>query len=126
MRFDSEYKKLNSKQRQAVDLVEGPVMVVAGPGTGKTQVLTMRIGSILKQTDTEPESILAITFTEAGVLAMRQRLASLIGSVAYKVEITTFHSFAHKVIQEFPEYFARILTSHHMSEVEQILSLIHI
>ncbi|MEN9561145.1 MAG: hypothetical protein RIQ56_418, partial [Candidatus Parcubacteria bacterium] len=63
--FQAEMKKLNAKQRVAVDAIEGPVMVVAGPGTGKTQVLTLRIANILEKADTRPEQILALTFTES-------------------------------------------------------------
>ena len=49
--FEEAYKKLNKEQREAVDTIDGPVMVVAGPGTGKTQILTLRIGNILQKTD---------------------------------------------------------------------------
>ena len=77
--FKAAYKKLNPKQKEAVDTIEGPVMVIAGPGTGKTTVLTLRIAQILRKTDTPPSGILAITFTEAGVKAMRQKLRALAG-----------------------------------------------
>jgi DNA helicase-2/ATP-dependent DNA helicase PcrA len=56
-KFEEEYRKLNDKQREAVDHIEGPVMVIAGPGTGKTQILASRIGRILLDTDTMPENI---------------------------------------------------------------------
>ena len=77
--FEVEYKKLNKAQKEAVDTIDGPVMVVAGPGTGKTQILTLRIGNILKKTDTTADSILCLTFTNSGVSAMRKRLDSYIG-----------------------------------------------
>lgn len=118
--FEDSYKKLNKAQLEAVDSIEGPVMVVAGPGTGKTQVLTLRIGNILKKTDTKPENILAITFTDAGVTAMRKRLADLIGTRAYQVNITTFHSFCQNVISENPEHFSKIVGSKPSNEVDQI------
>ena len=98
--FQKEYEKLNERQKLAVDTIEGPVMVIAGPGTGKTQILACRIGKILLETDTMPQNILCLTFTDAGVVAMRKRLVSLIGSDAYKVNIHTFHSFCNSVIQE--------------------------
>ena len=60
--FDIEYKKLNKAQREAVDSIDGPVMVVAGPGTGKTQILALRIAEILKKTDTKPHNIFALSF----------------------------------------------------------------
>lgn len=98
--FDIEYKKLNLKQKEAVDTIDGPVMVVAGPGTGKTQILTLRIGNILKKTDTSPDSILCLTFTRSGVRAMKNRLLDYIGIEANKVNISTFHSFAISVVEE--------------------------
>ncbi len=104
-RFAEEYEKLNEKQRLAVDTIEGPVMVIAGPGTGKTQILASRIGKILLETDALPGNILCLTYTDAGVAAMRKRLISMIGSAAYKVGIHTFHSFCNSVIQENIRYF---------------------
>ncbi len=104
--LEEELQKLNKYQKQAVETLQGPVMVVAGPGTGKTQILALRIANILKQTDTTADSILCLTFTEAGAKAMRQRLIKFIGSDAYKVNINTFHGFANDVIQTFPEKFA--------------------
>jgi DNA helicase-2/ATP-dependent DNA helicase PcrA len=118
--FDKLYGQLNPQQREAVDSIEGPVMVVAGPGTGKTQVLTLRIANILRKTDTPPEAILALTFTESGVISMRRRLASIIGSPAYRVRIATFHGFTNGVIQEYPEEFPRIVGATPMTEVDQI------
>lgn len=120
MNFDSEYKKLNKNQKLAVDTIDGPVMVIAGPGTGKTQILTLRIANILKKIDVEPENILAITFTESGVGAMRTRLANLIGPEAYSVNITTFHAFCNSIIQDFPESFNHIIGSSPIDELEQI------
>src|SRR5579864_9432865 len=99
-RFQEEYQKLNAQQRLAVDTTEGPVMVIAGPGTGKTQILAARIGKILLQTDTSPENILCLTYTDAGTIAMRRRLLSFIGPDAYKVHVYTFHGFCNDIIQE--------------------------
>lgn len=98
--FREEYRKLNEQQRLAVDTTEGPVMVIAGPGTGKTQILAARIGKILLETDTSPDNILCLTYTDAGTIAMRRRLLSFIGPDAYKVNIHTFHSFCNDIIQE--------------------------
>ncbi|MEN9921715.1 MAG: hypothetical protein RLZZ517_693 [Candidatus Parcubacteria bacterium] len=105
--FEKEYKRLNTEQKLAVDTIEGPVMVNAGPGTGKTQILTLRIGNILKQSDVGPENILALTFTNSGVYAMRERLRTYIGDSAYQVNIFTFHAFAEHIIKNFPAYFAQ-------------------
>ncbi|MBL7699194.1 MAG: ATP-dependent helicase, partial [Chitinophagaceae bacterium] len=99
-RFQEEYAQLNEKQRKAVDQIEGPVMVIAGPGTGKTQILAARIGKILLDTDASPSNILCLTYTDAGALAMRRRLLHFIGSDAYKVNIYTFHAFCNDVIQD--------------------------
>ncbi len=98
--FQKIYQQLNDEQKKAVDQIEGPVMVIAGPGTGKTQILSARIGKILLETDTLPENILCLTYTDAGVVAMRKRLMSFIGPDAYKVNIYTFHAFCNDIIQE--------------------------
>ncbi len=119
-RFSQFYARLNPAQREAVDTIEGPVMVVAGPGTGKTQVLTLRIANILRETDTPPDGILALTFTNSGVHAMRERLVELIGSAGYRVRINTFHGFCNELIQNFPEQFPRIIGSRNATRVEQI------
>jgi DNA helicase-2/ATP-dependent DNA helicase PcrA len=120
MDFNEELKKLNPKQREAVEAIEGPVMVVAGPGTGKTQILTLRIANILQKTDTPPESILALTFTESAVVSMKKRLAEVAGTVASKVSIKTIHGFCNEVIQENPEAFPQIAGGSNVSDVEQI------
>jgi DNA helicase-2/ATP-dependent DNA helicase PcrA len=99
-KFTEEYERLNPQQRIAVDTIEGPVMVIAGPGTGKTQILAARIGKILLDTDTVPENILCLTYTDAGAIAMRRRLHKFIGADAYKVNIYTFHAFCNDVIQD--------------------------
>ena len=105
MDFTTRYGKLNDRQKQAVDTIDGPLMVIAGPGTGKTELLSMRAANILKKTDTLPENILCLTFTESGATAMRERLTQIIGPAAYKVAIHTFHSFGSEVINQNGEYF---------------------
>jgi len=99
-KFAEEFERLNEKQQLAVNTIEGPVMVIAGPGTGKTQILASRIGKILLDTDALPENILCLTYTDAGVVAMRKRLLQFIGPDAYKVNIYTFHAFCNDVIQD--------------------------
>jgi DNA helicase-2/ATP-dependent DNA helicase PcrA len=105
--FEVRMQALNAKQREAVNTIEGPVMVVAGPGTGKTELLSMRVANILAQTDVSPNNILCLTFTESGAYAMRERLIGLIGQDAYRVAIHTFHSFGTEVINSNPDYFYR-------------------
>ena len=118
--FQESYKRLNPQQKQAVDTIDGPVMVVAGPGTGKTQILTLRIANILLQTQIDPQNILALTFTESGVLAMRKRLVEMIGTAGFKVEINTFHGFCNDIIRSHPEDFESLISSESVTEVEQI------
>ena len=101
--FEKTYKELNKAQRLAVDTIDGPVMVVAGPGTGKTQILALRIGNILKKTDTSPDGILCLTFTNSGVSAMKERLEKYIGDRAKNVAVSTFHSFAFNLIEKHYE-----------------------
>jgi DNA helicase-2/ATP-dependent DNA helicase PcrA len=98
MDFESRYKKLNKDQKLAVDTIDGPVMVIAGPGTGKTELLSMRAANILRKTDALPENILCLTFTDSGAAAMRTRLANIIGRDAYKIAVHTFHSFCSDTI----------------------------
>lgn len=119
--FVDSYKRLNEGQKQAVDAIEGPVLVVAGPGTGKTQILTLRIANILLKTDAPPDSVLALTFTEAGVDAMKRRLLHLIGPTAYRVPIHTFHGFCSMLIHTHPQYFPRIISSIALTEIESIV-----
>jgi len=99
--FEEQYKKLNKAQKEAVETLSGPVMVVAGPGTGKTQVLALRIANILKKTDIKPDGVLCLTFTNSAVEAMRGRLKQYIGETGEKVNVSTFHSFGMKIIEEY-------------------------
>jgi len=105
MDYRKVYEGLNDNQRIAVDSIDGSVMVVAGPGTGKTQVLGARIASILKNTDTHAENILCLTFTEAATSELRNRLNSMIGSESYKVAIYTYHGFCNMIIQGNKDVF---------------------
>lgn len=118
--FDEAYARLNPAQKKAVDTIEGPVMVIAGPGTGKTQILTLRIANILKQTDTQPENILALTFTESGARAMRERLHTYVGSAAFRVRIHTFHEFAGTLIRTYPDAYERAVGGRPATDLEKI------
>ena len=105
MDFDTRFDKLNDNQKVAVTTTDGPLLVVAGPGTGKTELLSMRAAQILRQTDTLPSNILCLTFTENAAANMRERLREIIGEDAYKVAIHTFHGFGVEVINQNREYF---------------------
>lgn len=118
-KFNKEYSRLNEEQKKAVDTIEGPVMVIAGPGTGKTQILAARIGKILLETDTLPQNILCLTYTDAGSLAMRKRLLHFIGPDAYKVNIYTFHAFCNDIIQDNLSLFEKT-SLNPISELEKI------
>ena len=103
---------LNPKQREAVEYLEGPLLVLAGPGTGKTQLLSEKVAYILKNTDTNPENILCLTFTETGAANMRERLKSLIGKAGQKVNIGTYHAFGSDILAQYKNYtesYARMI-----------------
>lgn len=106
MRYEEALAGLNAAQKQAVTTTEGPVLVIAGPGTGKTQLLTTRVAHILATTDALPQNILCLTFTDSAAQTMRERLAAMIGQGAYDVTISTYHAFGSDIIRRFPEYFA--------------------
>ena len=103
--FQEAIARLNDEQRAAVEGVHGPWVVLAGPGTGKTHMLAARIGNILLTEQVEPRNILCLTFTTAGVKAMRDRLIRFIGPPGSRVAVHTFHDFARAVIEEFPALF---------------------
>jgi len=103
--FQKRYESLNPHQKRAVDTVEGPVLVIAGPGSGKTEILSLRVANILRTTHATPGNILCLTFTDAAATNMRNRLSSLIGDSAYRVAIHTFHSFAREIIDHHKERF---------------------
>lgn len=107
--FEKEWQRLNENQKLAVATIEGPVLVIAGPGTGKTQIIATRIGQMLASTDAQiqPHNILCLTYTEAGTIAMRKRLLKIIGTDAHRITIETFHAFCNTVIQQNIEYFGR-------------------
>lgn len=103
--FEEQYNLLNTAQKLAVDMIEGPLLVIAGPGTGKTQLLSARVANILLKTDTLPRNILCLTFTESGAENMRERLTRFIGQSAYDVTISTYHAFGSDIMYRFPQYF---------------------
>lgn len=124
--FDQRYADLNPEQKRAVDTIDGPVLVIAGPGSGKTELLSLRVANILRSTDTEASSILCLTFTDAAAANMRRRLSGLIGPEAYKVGIYTFHSYATSIINRYPEYFYKGVRFNAADDLRQRLNLIQI
>lgn len=119
LQFETEYARLNGAQKQAVDTVEGPVMVIAGPGTGKTQVLALRVANILRKTQARPGNILCLTFSSAGATAMRDRLRRLIGGDAYAVTVNTLHGFCDSIISRNPSIFSEWTVQKSISQIEQ-------
>ncbi len=107
-KFEDEYKRLNAEQKLAVDTIDGPLLVIAGPGTGKTQLLTTRVANILRISDAQPQNILCLTFTESAAYEMRERLINIIGQSAYNITISTYHAFGRELIARFPDYFSEI------------------
>lgn len=105
--YEQEYKKLNEQQKKAVDTLEGPVMVIAGPGTGKTQILSRRVANILTKDKAHPEEIVCLTYTDAGASEMLDRLEGLIGEEGRKVRVSTIHSFCSELILENSDLFGR-------------------
>ncbi len=95
---------LNQQQKAAVEYLDGPLLVLAGPGTGKTQLLSAKVAYILEHTDTNPENILCLTFTESGASNMRERLGTMIGQAAAKVNIFTYHAFGSNLIERYQNY----------------------
>ncbi len=117
--FLERYNKLNNRQREAVDTIYGAVMVIAGPGTGKTEVLSMRIANLMRsEAQVQPHEILCLTYTDEATNAMRRRLVQITGPAAHKVNIYTFHAFCNNVIQNNSEYFSQ-RTLQPISELER-------
>lgn len=95
---------LNKEQQAAVSYLDGPLLVLAGPGTGKTQLLSAKVAYILQNTDANPENILCLTFTESGARNMRERLGSMVGRAADDVHIYTYHAFGSNILERYKNY----------------------
>jgi DNA helicase II / ATP-dependent DNA helicase PcrA len=118
-KFQTEFERLNPQQKEAVEAIEGPLLVVAGPGTGKTQTLALRLANILKKTQAKPHNLLALTFTEAAAINLKKRLAGIIGSEAYGIMATTFHAFCSRIHSTFPSEFASTRERIQIDELRQ-------
>lgn len=93
--------KLNDKQREAAQKIEGPLLILAGAGSGKTRTITYRIAHMINEVGISPYKILAVTFTNKAAKEMRERVESLIGDDAKKAMISTFHSFGVKLLRMY-------------------------
>ena len=94
---------LNDKQKEAVLNTEGPCLILAGAGSGKTKVLTTRIVYLVQELGVSPSSILAITFTNKAANEMKARISRMVGPYAYEMQISTFHSFGLTILKDYYE-----------------------
>ena len=124
--FKEFYGKLNDEQKKAVDTTDGPVLVLAGPGTGKTQLLSVRAANITAKKKCNPENILILTYTNAATKAMKERLVEILGKDAYNIETATFHSFANSVVLESDEAAEYIQERLQLTDIERIKLLEYI
>ena len=97
------YFGLNEAQRKAVEALDGPVLVLAGAGTGKTRVLTTRVAHILMTRKVQPWEILAVTFTNKAAREMKERVASLLGRPVEGWWVGTFHSTGARLLRSHAE-----------------------
>ncbi len=106
---DSMLKELNPEQRRAAEHAGGPALVIAGPGTGKTRVLSSRITFLLERNQVSPDSILAITFTNKAATEMKTRIQTQVASpsVADKLTISTFHAFGYSILKNHASKLGR-------------------
>lgn len=103
LEFSQHLEALNPAQRQAVEAIDGPILVLAGAGTGKTRVLTTRLSYILLQRKAWPSQILAVTFTNKAASEMRQRISHLIGGTTEGLWLGTFHSICVRILRKHAE-----------------------
>jgi len=96
-----DLKKLNKEQKEAVVHGKGPLLIVAGAGTGKTTVITQRIAYLIEKGEAKPEEILAVTFTDKAAEEMEERVDKLLPYGYVDLWISTFHSFCERVLREY-------------------------
>ena len=93
-------EELNDRQKEAVLYNDGPLLIIAGAGAGKTKTLTTKIAFLIEEKDVDPSNILAITFTNKAAKEMKDRLYKMLGSVVYDLQVSTFHSFGLRLLKE--------------------------
>jgi len=98
--INNSTSKLNTEQKESINYKNGPLLIVAGAGTGKTFVIVEKIKSIIKNKLAQPENILALTFTEKAAAEMEERVDKALPFGYFPMWISTFHSFADKILKE--------------------------
>jgi DNA helicase II / ATP-dependent DNA helicase PcrA len=116
-------KGLNPDQLSAVEHGDGPLLVVAGAGTGKTQVITRRIAHLIATGAAKPAEILALTFTEKAAREMQERLYDLIGWESFQVPVMTFHAFGTELLGRFASHVGRSVRGGLLTEMQKALLL---
>lgn len=111
---------LNETQLEAVKITDGPLLILAGPGSGKTRVITYKIAYLLEQEKAKPWEVLAITFTNKAAKEMKERLHNLIEEDIKGMQISTFHSFGLRVIKEYYDFFGLDITFTIIDESDSI------
>ena len=102
----------NKSQIQAISHMDGPAMVLAGPGSGKTTVITHRIKNLIEKAEVRPENILVVTFTKAAAISMQKRFSTLMnGGKGQLVTFGTFHSVFYKILRKSRRYEATEILS---------------
>ncbi|WP_185959751.1 DNA helicase PcrA [Lentibacillus cibarius] len=130
--MDKLLNELNKEQKQAVQHTEGPLLIMAGAGSGKTRVLTHRIAYLLKEKDVSPRSILAITFTNKAAREMKERVNKLIGAGGEQIWVSTFHSMCVRILRRdidrigYSTNFTILDSSDQLSVIKQILKDLNI
>ncbi|NQU73684.1 MAG: ATP-dependent helicase [Candidatus Omnitrophica bacterium] len=119
-------KGLNPEQLKVVNLMDGPVLVLAGPGTGKTQLLSVRSANIINNKKARPENILILTFTNSATKTMKERLVKILGSSGYDIEAGTFHSFANSIVLESEEAANYVQEKIQITDIEKVKALEYI
>ena len=95
-----DLETLNDKQKEAVLETDGPVLILAGAGSGKTKVLTTKVAYLINEKNIDPYNVLAITFTNKAAKEMKERIISMLGPIGYQIQISTFHSFGLLILRE--------------------------
>lgn len=127
MSADKIFDYLNPAQQEAVRAIEGPTLVIAGPGTGKTEVLAMRVANILLSTDTTASNILCLTFTNKASINMKKRIIDVVGSSGSKTVVKTFHSLASEIMNTYPDHFwngADLTVAPESIQIEEIKNIL--